>query len=343
MNKKINILIVSGGSSNERQISLQSGKEVFKHLPFERYSIRQLEINQNNQWILSDEIKYFNSKTNKLKFNLLPSDIIKNQMKKVDVIFLALHGAIGEDGKIQSLFEMLNIPYTGSGVLASALGMDKQRCRSFISQYGIMIPKTIIIPKNITLSEIEKLVKESFNYPCVVKPNQSGSSIGITLVKNSLTLSVAIEEARKHDTVVLIEEYIKGREITCAIIGNTSNGNLISFPPVEIIPENDFFDFQSKYESTKTQEICPAKIGHELIEEVKRISFVIHQMLGCNGLTRCDFILKNNIFYFLEINTAPGLTAQSICPKAALVYGWSLDKLMDKIVTLALENEENKK
>lgn len=341
--KKINVLIISGGSSNERQISLKSGQEVYKNLSFDQYSVRRLEISQNNQWILSDEVKYLNNKNSKSEFTILPSDIVKDQIKKVDVVFLALHGAVGEDGKIQSLFEMLNVPYTGSGVLASSLGMDKQRCRSFVSQYGIMSPKTIIIKKNTPCIDIEKLIKKSINYPCVVKPNQSGSSIGITLVKNPRTLSTAIKEARKHDAIVLIEEYIKGREITCAIIGNTNNGELISLPPVEIIPENDFFDFKSKYESTKTQEICPAKISSELTEEVKRISSVIHQMLGCNGLTRCDFILKNNIFYFLEINTAPGLTAQSICPKAALAYGWSLEKLMDKIVTLALENESNKK
>lgn len=343
MNKKINILIISGGSSNERQISLQSGQEISKHLSPELYSLRQLEINQNNQWVLTDEIKYLDNNADKLEFNTLPTDIIKDEIRKVDVIFLALHGAMGEDGKIQSLFEMLNIPYTGSGILASALGMDKQRCRLFIAQHDITTPKTIVIQKDTSFSEVEKMIEEFIDYPCVVKPNQSGSSIGINLVKNSLALSEAINEARKHDSIILVEEYIQGREITCAIIGNTNQQNLIAFPPVEIIPEHDFFDFQSKYESTKTQEICPAEITNELTEEIKKISLVIHKALGCNGLTRCDFILKNNTFYFLEINTAPGLTAQSLCPKAALAYGWSIDELMDKIVTLALENENNKR
>lgn len=340
MKNKINVIVISGGTSNERVVSLRGGEEVVSNMSKDKYNISQIEISSASQWLLKNRDGNLISKTNSklplIRDSKLPTSDIKKSFEKSDVIFLALHGSNGEDGRIQSLFDLLGLTYTGSGVLSSALGMDKYRSRLFVKKYGIRVPKTFSFYKNVSGEEIKNFIKESIGYPCVVKPNQSGSSIGVSIVKNNLELNDAIIEARRHDNLILVEEYINGKEVTCAVIGNSEQNNLIAFPLVEIIPDNDFFDFKSKYEGKNTQEICPARINDSLTRKVKNYALKIHTLLGCKGVTRCDFILKGNVFYFLEINTAPGLTRQSLCPKAALAYGWSFEKLIDEIINLAL-------
>ncbi|MBU4455228.1 D-alanine--D-alanine ligase [Patescibacteria group bacterium] len=341
-NKKINIAVISGGLSNERDVSIKSGRQVFDNLSDIKYNKHLIEITKNGQWLLKENNLTVNPKKGQAKALTIMhprQGIVKNDLKQFDVVFLALHGKFGEDGKIQSILDILRIPYTGSGVLASALGMNKTKTLEFLKNSGISLPKFLSLAKNKKndIKTIDKLILKKIKYPCVVKPNESGSSIGISVVSSSKKLGKALRDAFREDDAILIEEFIAGREITCGVLGNSKQTKLIALPPVEIISKNDFFDYEAKYFSEQTMEICPAKITASLTKKIQELAKKIHDLLGCDGLTRSDFILKNNKFYFLEINTLPGLTEQSLCPKEARATGISFGEFLDKQVDLAMK------
>ena len=347
-NNKIKVAIISGGLSSEREISLKTGKEVFKNLSSEAYDKFMIEMTADGRWLLQGNSQNLQKKGNHIKqesksLTIMPADraITKNDLRAFDVVFLALHGKYGEDGKIQSLLDLLDIPYTGSGVLASALGMNKEKTLNLVSGLGVRVPKFIIINslKASKIVKVKEQVRREIGYPCVVKPNESGSSIGITIVKKPVNLKAAIKKAFREDRAVLIEEFIEGREITCGILGNSNNGKLQALPPVEVIVSGTFFDYNAKYFSKKTKEICPADITSLQKQKVQYISKRIHEALGCDGLSRSDFRFKGNEYYFLEINTLPGLTAQSLCPKEARVAGMTFAEFLDKQVKLALKKD----
>ena len=348
---KIKIAVISGGLSNERKVSIKTGQQVFNNLSEEHYDKFLVEMTQDGIWLLSeDNLKLGENSAKAKALTIMHPDqgIAKNDLKNFDVVFLALHGRFGEDGKIQSILDILGIPYTGSGVLASALGMNKAKTAEFLRGTGMKTPKFLFLSdrNNIDLKAIDKMVKENINYPCVVKPNESGSSIGINIVKSFYDLEKAVNKAYKEDAQVLIEEFINGREITCGVLGNSNQTELSALPPVEVITDSIFFDYDAKYFSDKTQEICPANISTEQMEKVQGMAKRAHKALGCDGLTRSDFILKNNEFYFLEINTLPGLTEQSLCPKEAMAAGMTFAEFLDMQVKLAIKkskkNEEKK-
>lgn len=341
--KKIKVAVLCGGVSSEREVSLKSGEQVAKNLPSNKYDARVLEITKNNRWFLRSDLAMI-GKTSNDKRSLVISDqnTLVNQKtlaKKIDVVFIALHGKYGEDGRIQALLDLVGVPYTGSKVLASALGMNKQKANDLVEKYGINIPKTLGVNEtDYQIKEVTAEINNKLGFPCVIKPNESGSSVGISIVKKSGELKKAFAEAFKEDDVTLAQKYIKGREITCGVLGNSKSGKLLAMPPVEIIPGNDFFDYDAKYFSKKTQEICPAKISRKLTYQVKNLAKKIHLVLGCDGLTRSDFILSpQGKYYFLEINTIPGLTEASLCPKEARSMGWNFSQFLDRQIELALE------
>ncbi len=340
-NKKINIAVVCGGLSNEREVSIKSGRQVFNNLSNKKYNKSLVEIAKNGSWVIKENNLKLNSKKSLNKsLTIMHQDqgIVKNDLKEFDVIFLALHGKFGEDGRIQSILDILKIPYTGSGVLASALAMNKIKTFEFLTQQNITTPNFLSLNnKNINLEEVDKLILQKIKYPCVIKPNESGSSIGITIVNSFSNLKKAIQKAFKEDNSILIEEFIKGREMTCGVLGNSKQTKLEALPPVEIIPGNEFFDYDSKYFSKQTKEICPAKISKNITQKIQNLSKKIHNLLGCDGLTRSDFILKNNKFYFLEINTIPGLTEVSLCPKEVKAIGISFNEFLDMQIELAIK------
>ncbi|OGD66670.1 hypothetical protein A3F08_03350 [Candidatus Berkelbacteria bacterium RIFCSPHIGHO2_12_FULL_36_9] len=310
--RKIRLAILIGGISSERDISLISGKEVVKALDKKKY-----------------EIKIYDPK----------SDLIKlaKDRKEIDVVFPVLHGFGGEDGTIQGYLELLKLPYVGSGVLSSALAMDKKMSKVIYKNNGLLTPKTIIlsrpdIEKN--LSGVLQNIRKTIGLPCVVKANNHGSSIGVYIVKNEKDLKKAINDAFKLDNEVLVEEYIKGIEVTGAVLGNQ---NPKALPIVEIIPpEGKFFDREVKY-SGATQEIVPARLSEELTKQVQDVAVKAHLMLGCRGFSRTDMIIKKPKIYVLETNTIPGLTSESLFPKAAKVTGISLTNLLEKLIVLSLE------
>lgn len=327
MKKKIKVAVIGGGVSNERNVSVRSARQVFDNLPRQKYTPTLINIKQDGRWFYDHKkpVKIYDS-----KFGYKKSDL-----KKFDVTFLALHGRFGEDGRIQALLEIIGVPYTGSGVLASSLAMDKAKVSEVVSTAGILTPRSLVLEKSFNNVNI---LKNVISFPCFVKPNQSGSSVGINKVKNLKELSKAVKLAFKEDNIVLVDEYIDGREITCGIMGNSSHHEMVMLPPVEIVPKNNFFDYEAKYDDKLVDEICPAPITKIQAKTAQDLARKIHCLIGCDGLTRTDFILKNGQFYFLEINTIPGLTAESICPKEAKAAGISFGRFLDKQVQMALTN-----
>ncbi len=302
--KKLKVVVLMGGISSEREVSLISGKEVIKNLNKNKYEVFPVDFDGECNWV---------------------SEI------KPDLVFIALHGRYGEDGSVQSLLDVLNQKYTGSGSAASFLGMNKMFFKFLVNKEKIKTPKAIFLKdKNIKINDLEKL-----RWPMVVKPVLGGSSVGISIVKSKKDLIKAMNLAFKYDKEILIEEYIKGIEISCGVIED--EGKTVSLPLVEICPKNDFFDYKSKYNEKLCQEIVPARISNELTQRISKISENIFKLLKCRGMARVDFIVKNNEPYVLEINMIPGLTSKSLLPKEAAVMGIDYPSLLDKIIKSALK------
>lgn len=289
--KKKRIAVLMGGKSAEHEISLISGREVVKNLDKSKYKVYPVLVSKKGVFKLP---------------------------KNIDVVFIALHGPFGEDGSVQGMLELLGVPYTGSGVLSSALGMDKLMFRELMGAKGIRVPK------------------QTSKIPCFVKPYNQGSSVGASIVKSQKELGEAVIIAKKYSDKVLIEEYIEGTEITCAVMGNDKPYVL---PLIEIVPKNKFFDYESKYKAKETQEIIPARISKSLTKKVQDLAIKVYKDVGCRGFGRVDFILRDEKEpVVLEINTIPGLTAMSLFPKAAKAAGITYPKLLDKIIYYALQN-----
>ncbi len=287
MHKKLKVAVLMGGESSEREVSLMTGNEMVKHLDLNKYEVVKVD---------------------------LPKDL--NKIDGCDVALLALHGKGGEDGQIQGYLETKGIKYTGSGVLASAVGMDKMIFR--------WVMERLKLP----------MAKLTNKIPCVVKPVNGGSSIGVTIVKQQNDLSKAIQNAKKYDDEVLIEEYLEGIELSCGVIGNK---DIIVLPVVEIMPKVGFYNYEAKYSDDKSEYNCPAKISKKLTEEVQELARQVYLAVKARGYARIDFIIHKNKTYILEINTLPGMTSHSLIPKEASVIGISYSQLLDKIIDLALE------
>jgi len=264
--------------------------------------------------------------------------IIKDFKSAADVVFIALHGPQGEDGKFQALLNLLDIPYTGSGVMASALGMNKLLSKRLFTQVGILVSKYIDINLRDWQKNREKQIsriKDEIEFLAVIKPVGQGSSVGVTIVKEEKYLEEAIELAFEYDPIVLVEKYIKGTEVACGILGNE---NPIALPPIEIVPKREFFDYTAKYTPSECDEICPARISKEMTKKVQKYALKAHNVLGCIGFSRVDLFISGDDVYVSEVNTIPGLTFASLYPKEAKAAGISFSELLDQLITLALEN-----
>lgn len=305
--KKLKIALLYGGFSAEREISIKTGRKIFENLDKKKY-----------------QVFLFDPKTQLHKF------IEAAEAKKIDLVFPALHGPLGEDGTIQGLLEVLGLPYVFSGVLASSLAMDKERTKKILLTEKILMPRSTVIGKIYRKDDLSKI-----KLPAVVKPVCQGSSFGVFIVKDRKNLDASIKEAFKFGTELMLEEFIDGREVTAAVLGNEEPNAL---PVIEIKPKTaEFFDFQAKYEPGASEEICPAPLSRSLTKEIQETAVRVHKILGCRGVTRSDFIVRNGRPYFLEINTIPGLTATSLVPLAAAKAGLSFSQLLDKLIALALE------
>jgi len=310
------IAIAAGGNSSEFEISVKSALEVGQILS-SRYMIYVIIIRGSNWYWEDPKGMYHNIDKN--DFSLINND----KKIKFDGVFIAIHGTPGENGLLQGYFDMMGIPYTSCGAFCSSLTFNKQACKLFLKEYGISMAGAVLIRKgeNVDLANILELT----GLPCFVKPNDSGSSFGVTKVKRKEELPGAIDIAYKESDDVLIEAFMNGREVACGVL-KTKN-KIIVFPVTEIKSKNEFFDYEAKYIPGHSDEITPAEMPAAITDEIQRISKYVYAVLGCNGIVRVDFIVVGDKPYFIEINTVPGMTKESIVPKQAAAAGISLEEL----------------
>ena len=319
---KKNIAIIMGGYSSEYKISIKSGEVVYKTLSKEK----DLNI---YKVIIKKDIWYHEDKDlNKYEIKKDTFQIIKNdQLIKIDLVFNTIHGIPGENGEIQSYLEEIGINQTSSKSYESKITFDKNICKEEIKKIGYITPKSLIINKN-DHYDVEEIVSK-LKLPIFIKPNAGGSSFGISRIDDKKNIINAVNFCFKEDDNALIEEEINGREISVGVI--KFKGEIISLPPTEIISHNSFFDYDAKYNG-ESDEITPADISKEEEEEVRKISLDIYKKLNLKGFSRCDFILRDKLFYFLEINTNPGLTEESILPQQAIAANISLLDLFRSVI-----------
>lgn len=336
-------MVIMGGKSSEHEISILSGQQVVTNLDQDKYEILPVVISKTGQWQLTSKEEIINllnpinlKGTNKdISLTTIKkiSDTSLVTDKKVDVVFIAMHGKYGEDGTIQGMLDLAGVKYTGSGVLASSIAMNKTMFRKLMVSENLPIPKFIQINKNYDIKEIAKKLGK---FPYFIKPVGGGSSVGASIANNLFELKKSLDLALKYDKDVLVDEYIKGQEVTCAIIDDKK---LIALPVIEIKSfKGKFFDYESKYKESGSEEIVPAKISKNLTKKIQDLSIQVFEVLGCSDFGRVDFILKDNREpIILEINTIPGLTRMSLLPKAAKAAGISYSKLLDIIINNAIK------
>jgi|TARA_B100000282_G_scaffold292916_1_gene267374 D-alanine-D-alanine ligase len=319
---KKNIAIIMGGYSSEDKISIKSGEVVYKTLSEEK------DINLYKIIIKKDEWYHEDKDFTKYEIKKDTFQIIKNdQLISIDLVFNTIHGIPGENGEIQSYLEKIGIHQTSSESYESRITFDKNICKEEIKKIGYLTPKSLIINKNEDY-DIEEILSK-LKLPIFIKPNAGGSSFGISRVDDKKNIINSINFCFKEDDNALIEEEISGREISVGVI--KYKNEIISLPPTEIISHNSFFDYDAKYNG-ESDEITPADITIEEEKEVRKISLDIYKKLNLKGFSRCDFILRNNLFYFLEVNTNPGLTEESILPQQAIAANISLKDLFRSVI-----------
>lgn len=310
MEKKITVALLSGGTSSEREVSLSGGDQVYRALDKNRYDIFRYDPKTDIARLIADA-------------------------PKIDVALIILHGTHGEDGTVQGLLDLLHIPYQCSGPLGSSVAMNKLASKYLYAQCRIPTPDFMSFTIRDAI-DADACVRR-LGLPVVVKPVSGGSSIGMTIAHTKTELIAAFDIAFEYDDIILLEEYIKGTEITGAVIGNQ---NMEALPIVEIVPNKThaFFDYKAKYTAGETQEICPARISEKLTQSACELAKKSHSALFCKGYSRTDMIVRGEDIYVLETNTIPGMTTSSLLPLAAGAAGMNFSQLIDRLIALGLEN-----
>jgi D-alanine--D-alanine ligase len=322
---KIRVGVLRGGPSSEYDVSLKTGSAVLKNLP-SKYKAMDILLSKDGVWHLNG-------------FSSYPGKIFQN----VDVVFNCLHGEFGEDGKVQQIFESFNVPYTGSGIFSSSLGMNKILSKQSFKRAGIRVPKGIVLSDDGDPRRAARRIFQSMSPSWVVKPSSGGSSIGVSVAHNFSDLVSAISKAFEYGQKILVEEHIKGREAACGVVEHFRNQEYYSLPPVEIVPPplSPFFDYNAKY-SGETKELCPSGFDRETKGEIEKIAIKAHKLLGCRHYSRVDFIVSKGSatgevnIYLLELNTLPGLTNESLLPKAVEAIGLSYSQFLDHLIKLTI-------
>jgi D-alanine-D-alanine ligase len=318
-----NIAILCGGFSSEFEISIKSATTILNNFPKE-YNPFLIEVRQE-KWIAVYE-------GNQYEINPWDLSFSHNEIKiTIDAALVYIHGNPGENGKIQALLEMRNIPYINSGALASELSFDKWFCNQFLKSFDIPVAKSLLLTEEKQFEE--EYIVETLGLPCFVKPSDSGSSYGISKVSQKEELLPALEKAFKEGKTVVIESFLKGTEVTCGIY--QSKNGLHTLPITEIVSENDFFDFEAKYLG-KSQEIIPARISKEEVEKIEAITKKIYRLLRLRSIARIDFMLVNNEPFVIEVNTTPGFSAASIVPQMLAHEGKSITTFWQEIIDFEL-------
>jgi D-alanine-D-alanine ligase len=373
---RLRIAVLMGGPSPERDVSLATGQEIVRALDPRRYHVLPVEITKEGRWLPRPDLAKLSSGTRDPSTSsgrsqgpgtgstpsVANSDSRRSESRvtshesrlvrgptpvsfdeavdrdQVDVAFIAMHGPYGEDGTVQGLLELLGIPYTGSGVLASALAMDKLRSRQLFEWQRIPVPAYVSITADVWSDRgcVHHEVAQHLGYPCVVKPNAVGSSIGVSLVRERVGLDPAVALAFRYGPLVLIEEYVAGTEITCGIVDDPATGVPMPMPLVEIVPHADFYNYDSKYAPGGSEHIVPARVPEDVAQRAQALAVRVHQALGCEGMSRVDMIARGMDIVVLEANTIPGMTSTSLLPDAANAAGIVFPQLLDRIIESAL-------
>lgn len=292
--KQKKIAVLMGGLSAEREVSLRTGRAISQALTRCGYDVTDIDANRDLA--------------------------VQLQQSGAEVAFIALHGRFGEDGTVQGLLEMLGVPYTGSGVLASSLAMDKVATKKMLCYHGIATPEFAFIragqAQQGTLPD----------YPLVVKPAREGSTIGISIVHNQQELAAGLDEAFRHDDLVLVEQFIAGAEVTVGVLDGQP------LPIIQVVPKGGFYDYQAKYTPGHTEYLLPAPLPETMYRQLQDAAVQVFEAIGCSGAARIDFMVTDSAFYCLEVNTIPGMTETSLLPKAAGAMGMSFDELVERIL-----------
>lgn len=354
-NKKIRLGVLFGGKSAEHEVSLVSAKNVIEALDKEKYDVFLIGIDKTGEWRLRDGYSYLMHADNpklialheaKESIALVPKNHRKelvsysgNQLQEslqLDVIFPVLHGTYGEDGTVQGLLKLANIPFVGAGVLGSAIGMDKDVMKRLLRDAKIPTARFLTVNAYDKDQFPFERVVEQLGLPFFVKPANSGSSVGIAKVKNEEGFKAAVDDAFLYDRKILIEEFIQGREIECSVLGND---NPIVSLPGELIPQHEYYSYEAKYiDEDGAHFQIPVELAPGLTEQIQKMAIAAYQTLCCEGMARVDFFLKENGDIILnEINTIPGFTKISMYPKLWLASGLSYTQLLDRLIDLAIE------
>lgn len=311
------ISVVRGGPSTEYQVSLRTGETVLKHLDREKYDVNDVVLTRDGVWYI-----------NGVRANFAQI------AERTDVVFNAMHGEFGEDGKAQQLFNAFGLPHTGSDSVASAVGMHKALAKDHFKRAGIPVARGEVIPRDANMPGVAFHIARDFGLPVVVKPVTGGSSIATSIARDETQLILALDEAAKHADV-LVEEFLDGKEATCAVI-DSGDGEHFVLIPTEIRHKNEggIFDHESKY-SGCTEEVCPGNFTIADMSKIRELASAAHRAIGARHYSRSDFIVTPNGVYILEINTLPGLTEQSLLPLALGVSGVTMPEFLDHIIDLA--------
>jgi len=347
MIQKTKVGLLFGGRSAEHEISLISAASIFKNLDRKKYTIISIYISKRGKWKIVESPLFDQDELEKGQFypflpwgkKTLPSVV------DADIYFPVLHGPYGEDGTIQGLLEMADIPYVGAAVLASAASMDKAVAKSLFLQKKLPVPQHFVILEKTweqSPGQILKQIQKEFPLPFFVKPANLGSSVGITKVKDNLQITSALETAFQYDRKILVEEGIQGREIECSVIGNSDPRASL---PGEIIPHREFYDYKDKYIEGKTSFGIPAHLPPEMVTQVQELAVRAYLAVDCAGMARVDFFLQERTkkLYLSEINTIPGFTEISMYPKLWEVSGFSYPDLLNELIDLGFDRHRNKK
>ena len=316
-----NIAIIAGGNSSEYEVSMKSGKNIYDEVDETRYN-KYLVVLKERDWHVEIGEKKYPVDRNDFSFTRDGEKIL------FDFAYITIHGVPGENGLLQGYLDMMGVPYGCCNVLASALTFDKHTCNTYLKSYGVNVADSVMLIRGMAY-DVNEIINE-VGLPCFVKPNAEGSSFGVTKVKEAAQLEDALKKAFALCREVLIETFIDGTELTCGVV---KAGDMdITMPIAEVVPKNEFFDFEAKYDPTKSDEIIPARISPELTNRIKTLSSMIYDILRCEGIIRVDYIVREDEIFMLEVNTTPGMTSNSFVPKMVRAMGGTLREVLTKII-----------
>lgn len=330
--KKLKIALLVGGSSPEREVSKESGKSIAQAVKSLGHDLILIDPSYGNNQPQEENLFFEKEDYAEVKTENYVEALNSHLLDDVDLVFIGLHGKNGEDGTVQSLLELRGIKYTGSKVLSSALAMDKMMTKIMFQHFDVATPKWFVVDAEVKDYDlVSDKIKKFFGYPCVIKPNDQGSTVGLTICRGEREVEKSIKLARQFSGKVLIEEYIPGREVTVGLLGQQT------LPVLEIVPKHGLYDYEAKYTEGMSEYIVPADIPEDVAHHLQHQALLAFNSVNCSNYARVDFRLTNdNKNYCLEVNTLPGMTSHSLIPKMAKAVGISFNELIERIINYEL-------